>query len=68
MFLEIGVQLQEESTCRYEAIKRFKNSCNICCKKNLPFDCDKCPIATAHKRVLDIFEYCEELRKKKLSS
>lgn len=50
-FEQIGVERQYESVTAYESNRNFRISCNICCRKGLHINCDKCAIAVAHEAV-----------------
>ena len=55
-FETIGVEFQNSAPCREVADKRFKISCDLCCRKGLHIECERCAIASAHALVLAAFE------------
>lgn len=50
-FEQIGVERQYESVTTFESNRNFRISCNICCRKGLHINCDRCAIAVAHEAV-----------------
>ena len=54
-----GVNMQIESSSKFEAQKRFENSCDLCCKFGLHIECDRCAIATVHNQVLEFLTNSE---------
>ena len=59
VFEEIGVQRQSECSTRFDAMRQFRNSCNICCNRGMQIDCDRCAIANEHKQVLEAIAIIE---------
>ena len=55
-FETIGVERQYESASAFESNRNFRISCNICCRKGLRIDCDKCAIEVAHSLIVATFE------------
>lgn len=54
-FEQIGVERQYQSADKVESDRNFRISCNICCRKGLHIDCDRCAIAVAHEAVQVVF-------------
>lgn len=54
-FETIGVERQYESVSAFESNRNFRISCNICCRKGLHINCDKCAIAVAHEATQAVF-------------
>lgn len=54
-FETIGVERQYQSVDAKESNRNFSISCNICCRKGLRIDCDKCAIAVAHEAIQVVF-------------
>ena len=50
-FEQIGVERQYDSVTTYESNRNFSISCNICCRRGLHIECDRCAIAVAHEAV-----------------
>lgn len=55
-FEQIGVERQLDSVSKGDAVKNFRNSCEVCCHKGMWIDCDRCSIAFTHKEVLACFD------------
>ena len=55
-FEQIGVERQYESVTTFESNRNFRISCNICCRKGLHINCDKCAIAVAHEAVQAVIQ------------
>lgn len=60
-FQERGIEMQRESITRAEADRNMTRSCSICCSRGLCASCDGCPIAAAHKFVIDTFDLMKEV-------
>lgn len=54
-FEQIGVERQYQSLDKVESDRNFRISCNICCRKGLHIDCDRCAISVAHEAVQVVF-------------
>lgn len=54
-FEENGVDLQELSSSRREAERKFQRSCELCCNWGLFIHCDRCAIDCAHTRMMEVF-------------
>jgi len=46
-----GVELQMECESKSQAEKRFEHSCNLCCKRGLRIECDRCAISVVHDKI-----------------
>ena len=44
-FEQIGVNRQFDATSIEELNENFKHSCDVCCRKGMHIECDKCHIA-----------------------
>ena len=55
-FEQVGINFQQTSRTKEEAMQRFEHSCNICCYRGMHIDCDKCGIAVCNKMVIATFE------------
>ena len=51
-----GVELQMESTSRFQAQKRFEHSCDLCCNRGLRIECDRCSIRSTHETLMGILD------------
>ena len=59
-----GVELQQESTSRFQAESRFNHSCDLCCKFGLHIECDRCAISVVHDQLmngLNAFRHSQDL-------
>lgn len=63
-FEQIGIEHQLSSANKFSAMKRFKNSCMVCCYKGIHLECDKCGIASVHKEVIACFDDLKKFKKK----
>lgn len=50
-FEQIGVERQYDSVTAEESNRNYLISCNICCRRGLHIECDRCAIAVAHEAV-----------------
>ena len=50
-----GVELQQESTSRFQSEKRFAYSCDRCCSLGLRIECDRCAIRVVHEQIEKLF-------------
>lgn len=50
-----GVEFQQNSTTPSEAQRNFAYSCDICCKRGIKIDCDRCGIAVCNKLIMALF-------------
>lgn len=66
-FEEIGVSYQRNAASKFEADRRFSNSCAICASHNVCTNCDRCAIAAAHDFVLSCFDLTASIGSKVLS-
>lgn len=46
-----GVELQQSSMSRSQSEKRFEYSCDLCCKRGLRIECDRCAIHVVHSQI-----------------
>lgn len=53
-FFEHGVHLQRNSRTVGQARVRYAVSCDQCCSRGFRMDCDRCPIANAHKESVEV--------------
>lgn len=55
-FEEVGMNLQIQSDSKSQAERRFEYSCELCCKRGLRIDCDRCGINVIHQRMVKFFD------------
>lgn len=55
-FEENGVSIQYASRNKPQAVQSFRRSCDMCCSRGFRIDCDRCSIAYAHERQIEILE------------
>lgn len=61
-FEQIGINFQYDASTKEQAIRSFKISCNICCRKGMRIDCDRCAIAEAHSLIMTCFDARKEAK------
>ena len=66
-FEEIGVEIQYGATSKRKAQGSFRYSCDVCCKRGMHIECDRCASACAHKAVVESFEALEVLGRRAVS-
>jgi len=55
-FEERGVEMQYNSVSRADADRKFKRSCDSCCRLGLRISCDSCAINSTHDNAVEYFE------------
>lgn len=55
-FEECGAHIQYCAKSKPQAVQSFRRSCNMCCNRGFRIDCDRCGIAYAHERQVEILE------------
>ena len=53
-FEENGASIQYSARSMPQAVQSFRRSCDMCCSRGLRIDCDRCGIAYAHERQVEI--------------
>ena len=53
-FEQKGIQFQQSSTTKEEALRNFAYSCDVCCSRGIRLDCERCGIAVCHKLTMAI--------------
>jgi hypothetical protein len=66
-FIQTAQNLQTTANTTQEAVKCFAMSCNICCKRGIKMDCDRCPVKVSHELVVAVFADLEEYDRNKNS-
>lgn len=59
-FEQNGVNTQFRAFCKEWAVKKFTQSCHICCLHGLQIKCDRCAISVAHEAVISALSTKED--------
>lgn len=61
-FEQVGVDLQYDALSVRDAVKSFRYSCKVCCRRGMRIDCDRCAIRATHDMTVASFaSYAREL-------
>lgn len=61
-FEAVGVQIQNGSESVFDCKRQFRNSCRICCMRNMRIECDRCAIKDAYDLNVSVLAELERKR------